>query len=70
MTPADFTKEALDELIGENYEVGTKGGDTYDGEISDVTDTVLTMLWFNIVKDQVRELDIPIADISWIKESL
>lgn len=64
-----FTKEALDQYWGEMVLVGTKDNE-YEGEVLDVTAKHLVLQYFNIVKDEVREMDIPFADIAWIKELL
>jgi hypothetical protein len=64
-----FTKEGLDPLWGETVLVGTKENE-YEGEVIDVTAKHLVLEYFNLVKDEVRELDIPFADILWVKEIL
>ncbi|NBS69976.1 hypothetical protein EBT31_13835 [bacterium] len=69
MTPAMFTRDAFEPHIGENVIIDTKDN-SYEGELIDTTETVVTMLWFSIVKDEVRELDIPYKDIISFREEL
>lgn len=55
--------------IGDTVSVTTEY-DIYEGEILDITKNTLTMEYFNGVKDEVREVEIPLNKIQSIKESI
>lgn len=64
-----FVKADFENNLGMNFFLGTKR-DIYEGEIIAVNDENLTIQYFNGVKDENRELDIPYRDILWAKEDI
>jgi hypothetical protein len=42
----------------------------YEGEVIEVTDTQITMNYFNAVKDDTREVELPLNKIQLIEESI
>ena len=62
-----YTKQKLQKMWLE----GSMNGETiiwtpdniYEGEVLDITDELLTMECFNGVKDEMREVDIPLTKI-------
>lgn len=67
--PKQFTKSDIEPNIGLNYFVSTLT-DVYNGELLSVNDEHLVMEYFNVVKDDTREVDIPLTKIIWMKEEL
>lgn len=55
--------------IGDTVSVTTEY-DIYEGEILNITENTLTMEYFNGVKDEVREVEIPLNKVQLIKESI
>lgn len=41
----------------------------YEGEVLEVTDTQITMTYFNVVKDSTREVELPLNKIESMEES-
>jgi hypothetical protein len=70
MKTTTFTQSDLLGFVGEQVEVSVLLGNTYEGEVIDVTEQTLTLSYYSIVKDQQRELDIDLSKIEWVKESL
>ena len=67
MNKTTYTKKDLDKL----WLAGSMGGDAtittkehvYEGEILCITDEFVAMEYYNSVKDDMREVDIPLGDI-------
>ena len=67
MNKTTYTKKELDLL----WLAGSMNGDAiittknhvYEGEVLGITDEFLTMYYHNAVKDEMREVDIPLGDI-------
>ena len=55
--------------IGDAVIVTTQN-DLYVGEVLEITDTQLTMTYFNSLKDQVREVEIMLDKIERVEEDI
>lgn len=61
-TALTITINELSEYLDTEIIVETKTN-IYEGQLLNLNDTHLTMEYFNGVKDEVREVDIPFTDI-------
>lgn len=67
MHKTTYTKQDLDHMwlagsIGGEAIITTKDH-VYEGEVLQITDELITMEYYNVVKDDTREVDIPLSDI-------
>ena len=69
MKPKPFEKADLQNNVGMSFFLATSR-DVYEGEILDVNDEFVSIEYFNGVKDEKREMDIPLKDILWVKEDI
>jgi hypothetical protein len=42
----------------------------YEGEVLEITDTQITMTYFNAVKDDTREVELPLVKIQLVEEGV
>ena len=40
----------------------------YEGEVLEITETQITMTYFNVVKDDTREVELPLNEIDYIEQ--
>ena len=57
----------MDIEIGDFYLVTTKNGDEYDGQITGLSETTLTIEHWNEVKERTDETDIKLSDIKLLE---
>lgn len=69
MQIAPFTKHCFENQVGTNFFIGTKNN-VHEGEILAVGNELLTLEYFNGVKDELREMDIPLNQILWAREDV
>lgn len=64
-----MTNKTKNISIGDAVIVTTQN-DLYVGEVLEITDTQLTMTYFNSLKDQVREVEIMLDKIERVEEDI
>ena len=69
MTVQIFTQSDLQHFIGEQVQVSIRLGNTYEGEVIDVTEKTLTLSYYSFLKDRQSELDIDLNSIEWVEEA-
>lgn len=67
MNKTTYTKQDLDQMWLEGSICGeaiiTTKDHIYEGEVLCITDEFVAVEYFNVVKDDMREVDIPLGDI-------
>ena len=63
-----MTNKTKNVSIGD-WIIASTADSIYEGEVLEITETQITMTYFNVVKDDTREVELPLNKIESIEEN-
>ncbi len=48
--------------------IASTADNIYEGEVLEITETRITMTYFNVIKDDTREVELPLNEIDYIEQ--